>query len=90
METTTFFKQQSSSILFHNVYALIYTSTIVLHSVAYPIPFLLLLLEFTMLASEDVNAILLIIYPVVDSAHGAASAFLCVCEKILGDFHQNP
>lgn len=43
-----------------------------------------------MLASEDVNAILLIIYPVVDSAHGAASAFLCVCEKILGDFHQNP
>lgn len=44
----------------------------------------MLLLQFTMLASEDVNVRLLHIYPVLDSACGEASAFfLCVCEKIL-------
>jgi len=76
--------------LFHSVYALIYAGAIVLHSVAYPIPFLMLLLQFTMLASEDVNVRLLLVYAVVDSAHGEASAFLCVCENILGGFRQSP
>lgn len=45
-----------------------------LHSVAHPIPLFMLLLRFTMLASEDVNIGLLLIYPVVDSAHDEASA----------------
>lgn len=45
-------------------------------------------LQFTVLASEGVNVRLLLIYPVVDSTHGQASAFFwCVCEKILGIFH---
>lgn len=82
MKNTTFFKQQSSNILFHSVYVLIYAGAIVLHSVAYPIPFLMLLLQFTMLASEEVNVRLFLIYPMVDSAHGEASGFfgvfLCV------------
>lgn len=93
MKNTTFFKQQSSNILFHSVYVLIYAGAIVLHSVAYPIPFLMLLLQFTMLASEEVNVRLFLIYPMVDSAHGEASGFFgvfCVCENILGDFHQSP
>lgn len=67
--------------MFHSVYALIYAGAIELHSVAYPIPFLMLLLQFTMLASEDVNVRLLHIYPVLDSARGEASAFFCVCVK---------
>jgi len=50
----------------------------------------MLLLQFTMLASEDVNVRLLLVYAVVDSAHGEASAFLCVCENILGGFRQSP
>lgn len=88
MDTTTFFKQQYSNILFHSVYALIYAGAIALAPVAYPVLFLMLLLQFTVLASEDVNIRHLLIYPVVDSAHGEAFAFfLCMCEKILGDFH---
>lgn len=54
-------------------------------------PFFMLLLQFTVLASEDVNVRLLLIYPAVDSTHGRASAFFGgVCEKILGVFHQSP